>query len=358
MALSGLAIGFIIGAIVLVIAIVIVIIIVVLRVRAAANRLIEPVQAVANTTCNQNSDCTSRACNTARNICVDCLDDTFCGDDLPFCRLDTQQCKECLETTDCQVGQTCIEGDCCDPTDPTIDSVVYTPGLDPTLTIEYTMFQKRIPSNKVRVVIVDPDTDIPFGMSECFTTPITDCEINTGMPCDEPCTEFSSVDNNIVLRESVMGFKFHTGYPYRIIIQIFYGCGGQDFITNPITLDYTIPTCLDTLATGILAISEVIPPGEMDSVVGITIFTPNSDPIETYTLLFNTIPDLHPSFAFHLEATAELGPIAPFDRQIIRLSELPPPDTYYVRIIRNGTGELCDSSPLIIEASFSTVIGV
>jgi hypothetical protein len=85
--------------------------------------------------CRENADCagTNRPiCAVAAGVCVECNASTQCADPLPFCEMREGSCVECLVNEDCpdlhcsnekqchtcstdldcDLGQTCVAGDC------------------------------------------------------------------------------------------------------------------------------------------------------------------------------------------------------------------------------------------------------
>jgi len=96
---------------------------------------------VAEATCKSNSDCSPRLCDTANNVCIDCLVDSHCGTGnvhcvrnvcRPACTsslncsagmvCDTSNsaCVQCLSATDCPASSYCLVSACvpdvCDST--------------------------------------------------------------------------------------------------------------------------------------------------------------------------------------------------------------------------------------------------
>ena len=342
---GGVIAGIVIGSIILVGAIITVIIILVIRARN--NATADSVVPVADVTCNVNADCTTGACDTSRNLCVECLDDTLCNG--LRCKLDTFTCEECLLTTDCNVldGETCQQNICCNPNDPTVDSVTYFDDpINPTLTIAYTPKQKRSVLNRVMVSITDPATNIGFGGSTCDQV-MTDCEPTNA--CPSPCTQFTTLDETIVLNEASLGFKFYRGLVYRLVIQIFYTCGEFEDKTNAVIHDFITPTCPLPSAE----VSDVVKVGFAPEYVVIN--SPNTDPIDTYDVLIDANFIRNPSWAVVVPTiVASMGP-GPANLQKLDLPQSLPAGDYRIRVVRKGVGGSCDSRPSNVAVLYSAI---
>jgi len=63
--------------------------------------------------CNVNSDCKDTALPVCDNgTCVECLLDTDCSGNTPYCNQTSQTCVECITTSECKSGNSCISGSC------------------------------------------------------------------------------------------------------------------------------------------------------------------------------------------------------------------------------------------------------
>ena len=71
-----------------------------------------PVRSCQDNTACEDTD--TPVCDTARNLCVACLDDTHCADATPRCNPDNNACVACLQTSeedDCS-GNLCLDNLC------------------------------------------------------------------------------------------------------------------------------------------------------------------------------------------------------------------------------------------------------
>lgn len=93
--------------------------------------------------CNTSSDCSvsNPICNTTSHKCIQCQTNTDCPGGTGVCNTSTNTCIQCNSNSDCPGLGVCSNQICCDPSPPSITTIIPIISSNSSITITYTFVQ-------------------------------------------------------------------------------------------------------------------------------------------------------------------------------------------------------------------------
>lgn len=177
--------------------------------------------------CSGNGDCGGALpiCNSVTNLCVGCLGSGDCFSGAPLCNPGTNTCVECISDSTCTLPATCVGGQCCNLTAPSISSITAN-GNNQTFNGSYTFSQPLF--GLVAIFEVEDATGAVL-----YTAPAT--VGNGGIAISEG-------DN--------ANPGYFAGYTYRVKVRLIQDCGITPFsapypITMGLPTTYILPVIHD-----------------------------------------------------------------------------------------------------------------
>lgn len=266
-----------------------------------------------------------------------CANNSDCPSETPLCDTATNTCKECLGDSDCISPATCDGGNCCDASDPVIDTVTPTTSSDSSVVIDYTYSQVGYTDVMVTAVV-----ETPGGVELASAT-----EAATG---------------SITLQESTLGIPHDHLFPntsYQVKIKITYSCGTGTGLETNFTVPevFTMPSCADVTASTDTSAGNAAGNSNFDSYNGMIIrFFTLPAPVDMGVLISPT-PGFHPNEATIYYPSITISettiilrptPIDPGGPFTLRYLKIPYPgpvgSTHYIRYFQLGSTSQCDSN--------------